>query len=170
MSLFKKIIHWRKRKRELKSQQAFLKVFATFEQAERSRLIFLDTQNKRVLLSDIFTAPFTMDQKKWEAFFNNLAVWFRYRILSDYWEGKRIEHESAAVREARRENKHLTGEEITIIRTRARAEMEYEQPENIDEIMQYDFCICEGLLRSNTKAEAVGRWENGHINLIMTNL
>lgn len=168
MNIIQSFIHWRKRKREFKLQQDFLKVFATFEQAERSRLIFVDVQNKRVLLSDILTAPFSIDRKKWEGFFANLASWFRYRILQEYWEQKRIDAETEAVREARRKDKNLSGEELKQIRVRAQLGLEYDQPDNMNEIFAYDFCICEGLLRSGTKAEAIGRWNNGSINLSLT--
>lgn len=169
MNIIQSFLQWRRRKKNFRMQQNILKVFATFEQAERSRLIFIDEQNKRVLLSDILTSPFALDRKQWEGFFNNLALWFRYRILQAYWEHKRLEVETAAVREARHEHKHLSDEEIKLIRVRAQAGMEYEQPDDLDELFAYDFCICEGLLRSSTKAEAIGRWDNGHINLSMVN-
>jgi hypothetical protein len=169
MNIIQSFLQWRRRKKEFRQQQNLLKVFATFEQAERSRLIFIDEQNKRVLLSDILTAPFALNNKQWEGFFNNLASWFRFRILQDYWERKRIEVETAAIREARHEHKHLSNEEIQLIRVHAQSSMEYEQPDDHDELFAYDFCICEGLLRSSTKAEAIGRWDNGHISLSMVN-
>lgn len=145
----------------LAAQQSLLRVFGTLEQAEESRLVFIDTSSRRVLLSDIFTAPFAADERQWDALFKNIGLWLRYRLAEDYWNERRIDAESAAVREARKEHKYLSREELRLIRVRAGLSVDYDQSVDVHSVDGYEFCICEGLLRAGAKAEAVGVWRDG---------
>ena len=168
MSWIKELIDTRRQKKEQKRveerDEQLLKMFATFEQAERSKLVFLDLMNKRVLLSDILTAPFVLNDEKWQQFFQNLAYWFHFRMANEYWMKQRIHAENEAVKEEKRKHGYLTKEELKIVRTKAAMSLEYDPNTDIG-IDGYEFCICEGILRSDVKAEAVGVWKDGHIDL-----
>lgn len=168
MNWIKELIDTRRQKKavtqERKQQEQLLGMFASFEQAERKRLVFLDILNKRVLLSDILTGPFAMNDQAWEQFFENLSYWFRFRMQHEHWNKVRIAAENAALKEAKKEHGNLSKEEVKIIRAKAAMDLEYDESKN-PTFDGYEFCICEGILRSDVKAEAVGVWKDGHIDL-----
>ena len=168
MSWIKELIDTRRQKKaqaqERKQQEQFLNMFVSFEQAERKRLIFIDLVNKRVLLSDMLTAPFIMNDKAWSQFLQNLAYWFHFRMVHEYWMSQRVTAENRAVHEERKKHPNLSKEEIKLIRAKASLAMEYDEDKN-PTFDGYEFCICEGILRSDVKAEAVGVWKDGNIVL-----
>lgn len=157
----------KERERVRKQQEQLLGMFASFEQAERSRLVFLDMVNKRVLLSDILTAPFTTNDKAWEQFFQNLAYWFQFRMSHEHWNQRRIFMENQAVRAAKKKYVNLSKEEVKMIRAKAALDMEYDE-NKAPQLDGYEFCICDGILRSDVKAEAVGVWKDGGISMQIT--
>lgn len=157
----------KEQKRVQKQNEQLLQMFASFEQAERSRLVFLDMVNKRVLLSDILTAPFTMNDQAWQQFFTNLSYWFRFRMAHEYWEQRRIYVENQAIRSEKKKHPNLTSEEKKIIRAKAALSMEYDESK-VPQLDGYEFCICEGILRSDVQAEAVGVWKDGAISMQLT--
>lgn len=145
----------------------YARVFAFFEQAESKSLIYIDIKNKRLLLSDVLTAPFAIDQNKWLHFFNGLGYWFKFRMAEDYWTKVRIDEETKAIREAKAEHGHLTEEELAIIRARVMSSTSDQEAFDFSTCNGYEFYVCEGLLRSDAKAEAVGFWQDGQVNLRM---
>ena len=168
MSWIREIIDTRREKKERervrKQQEQLLGMFASFEQAERSRMVFVDMVNRRVLLSDILTAPFTANDKAWEQFFQNLAYWFQFRMSHEHWNQRRLFLENQAVREAKKKYPNLSKEEVRLIRAKAALTMEYDESK-APQLDGYEFCICEGILRSDVKAEAVGVWKDGTISM-----
>lgn len=168
MSWIREIIDTRREKKERervrKQQEQLLGMFASFEQAERSRMVFVDMVNRRVLLSDILTAPFTANDKAWEQFFQNLAYWFQFRMSHEHWNQRRLFLENQAVREAKKKHPNLSKEEVRLIRAKAALTMEYDESK-APQLDGYEFCICEGILRSDVKAEAVGVWKDGTISM-----
>lgn len=168
MSWIREIIDTQREKKERervrKQQEQLLGMFASFEQAERSRMVFVDMVNRRVLLSDILTAPFTANDKAWEQFFQNLAYWFQFRMSHEHWNQRRLFLENQAVREAKKKYSNLSKEEVRLIRAKAALTMEYDESK-APQLDGYEFCICEGILRSDVKAEAVGVWKDGTISM-----
>ena len=168
MNWIKEYIDTRRQKKEQKrvkeQQEKWLEMFASFEQAERSRLIFVDLLSRRVLLSDILTAPFIMNTTAWNQFFENLAAWFQFRMVHEYWMKQRVIAENKALHAEKKIHPNLTKEEVKIIRAKAAMDLEYDESKN-PTFDGYEFCICEGILRSDVKAEAVGVWKDGHIDL-----
>lgn len=173
MNWLREIIDTRRQKkhqqRVQKQQEQLLSMFASFEKSERARLIFLDMVNKRVLLSDILTAPFATNDKAWQQFFQNLAYWFQFRMNHEFWNQRRLYIENQAIREEKKKHPNLSSEEKRIIRAKARFSMEYDESK-APQLDGYEFCICEGILRSDVKAEAVGIWQNGEILLQLTDV
>ena len=133
------------------------------EQAERSRLLFIDTPNRRVLVSDILTAPWALDTVRWNNFFRNVGLWVQFRLGQEQWEKRRIAAETKAVREAKKQFANLTRMELKIICAKAQEQLVNEPAEPIRD--EYEFCICDGLLRSDAKAEAVGVWKDGKLTM-----
>ena len=168
MNWIKKIIETCKLRRETKAKaklmQRFIQTFAAFEQAERSNLLFVDQQSRRVLISDILLQPFVNNDKRWTQFFVNLNSWFIYRAKQEYWNTCRILAENDALKHEREKHPNLTKEEVRLVRTKAALAVKYDE-ESTPDVDGYEFCICSGILRSDVQAEAVGVWRNGRIEM-----
>ena len=167
---FLKIIKQRRKaKRELKKQTSLLKMLATFDQAEASVLIFFDDVNKRVLLSDILTGPFILNNTATKNFFHNLQLWLQWKIQTKYWEKKYIGAEVEAVKEYKSKNKHTSAKDIQVIREQARLSIPYDNSD-MEVIDEYEICICSGVLKSSAQAEAIGYWKNNQLILSSLNV
>lgn len=151
-----------------KMRRQLIQLFVSFGEAERHSLLFLDVHNRRVLISDLMVGPFAHNDKAWRQFFQNLGYWFRYRVHYEHWNMCRIFAGNAALKEARKNNPDLTKDEVRLIRAKASLEMEYDES-RVPSFDGYEFCICDGILRSDVKAEVVGVWKDGEIEINFLN-
>jgi hypothetical protein len=145
------------------TQRQLLGVLSAMEACERQQLLFIDAPNRRVLISDIISAPWANNDKLWHNFFRNVGLWLQFRLSQEQWNKRRIAIESKAMREARQKYANLTREELRIICVKAQEQLANEPDEPIRD--EYEFCICDGLLRSDAKAEAIGTWKNGKLTM-----
>lgn len=145
------------------TRKSLIELFAIFEQLSESRLVFIDTPNRRVLVSDMLCSIWAEDKEKWHKFFQRLGLWVQYKIGLEYWNARRLRLEATALRDARKVYPNLTKEEERIIRQKAWESLADEAGEPIRD--EYEFCICDGILRHDTQAEAVGVWKNGELTM-----
>lgn len=156
----------RQQRREVKQRVALAKMMATMDELEQKQLLWVDIQNRRLLISDEVVGPLAQNDKAWQGLFNNLGTWLHFRLYQDYWTRRCIDAEAEAVREARRQNRHLTMDEMR--RLQAQADFSVLEPDGGRpqiEFEAYEFCICSGPLRIGAEATAVGVWKDGQVEI-----
>jgi len=168
------IINYLRQRKERKKQKEILKQYEdlflmlhSFDQVADAALLFLDTPNRRVLISSTLAGTWADDEVKWNNLFRNIGLWIQYKISQEEWGRRRQIMEEDAIRQAKAEHGELTEKEIAVIRLQVDEEL-FKEAElmkvKLDD--EYEFCICDGILRSDVKAEAIGYYRNGEVKLI----
>ena len=167
----KNFLNWfsrsaRQQRREAKQRVAIARMMTTMDELEQKQLLWVDIQNRRLLISDEVVGPLAQNDKAWRALWDNIGLWLHFRLYQDYWTRRCMEAETEVIREARRENRHLAMDEIR--RLQAKADFSVLEPDGGRppvEFDTYEFCICSGLLRVGAEATAVGVWKNGRVEI-----
>jgi hypothetical protein len=162
-------MNWFKKKNKENSEREkveTLKRISIMTELMKHGYLFLDIQNKRVVISDKVAVLFLGSQEKWKNFLQNIYSWFVYRASQLAWQKYFQDVEVKAVREARKKFALLTQLQEKTIRQEARAAVNIDAV-RLPQIEAYDFIISNDISGGEEpKVIAVGRYANGTFDMI----
>lgn len=169
---------WNLFKRKNKQRQQLRNLSSSFSiinELSRRGLIHWQAKDKALLLEEsLATLEMSMGKEVFIHFLNAVTQWQNFQLLQEGYEQKRIETESFAVREAQKDGQHLTDDDITRIRQKAREDMVEIDPETLGMIYEFDIFILRASSPSIDKASeaagtllAVGHFDGKQIEMAM---
>lgn len=169
---------WNPFKRKSKQQRQLQKLatsFSIISELSRRGLIHWQVKDKTLLLEEnLAILELSRGKDVFFHFLNAVAQWQNFQLLQESYEQKRIETEAFAVREAQKNNRHLTDDDITRIRQHARENMVEIDSETLGVIYEFDIFVLRASAPSADEASeaagtllAVGHFDGKTIEMVM---
>ena len=122
-------------------------------------MLFIDMENRKVVISDTLSSLFITDERRWEGFLGNVQAWFLYTASQMSWNRYFTKVELEAVRKARQQYASLTRLQEQTIRNQARSEVDLTCVEP-PTLQPFDFVISTDISDgSEPRAIVVGRYD-----------
>lgn len=160
------IFNRKKNTEEGNTQTEMLRKVSILTNLMQHGLLYIDTKERRVIISDTLAASFLVDQQKWTNFLTNLQMWFVYQTSQMGWQKIFHDVEVKAVREARKKFAMLTPLQERTIRNEARMAVDVNALP-APKLEPYDFIISSDVSHGATPSIiAIGRYENGKFDMV----
>lgn len=131
-----------KKNKQLKVLQALSASFAILDEFERHGILHWQQNHKCLLIEEsLATIKLAEGERGFKHFLEQVTQWQTYKLLQDAYERHRIDIESKAIREAKKQYANLTKADIQRIRQNARANMEQIDTDKLDYVKEFDLFI-----------------------------
>lgn len=123
MNLMKKLMTWRRNKKDTKQLETLVTTFKAIGKAEGSGLIWFDQKNRRLFIEEPLAVLMMTNARMWKNFLQNCFTWLYWRQCSEAWDHFILKEEMKAVRRTRAKTPLLTKRDVERIRYARRQEI-----------------------------------------------